>query len=120
MSDIKKLTSLILKFRKERDWKQFHTPKDMALSLMLEAAEVSEHFQWKNDKEIGHHLRVHKEDICDELADVLFWVLVMSHDFKINIAEAFREKMKKNAKKYPADKVKGKHLKYTEYAERAK
>jgi NTP pyrophosphatase (non-canonical NTP hydrolase) len=114
-NDFARLTELILKFREERDWKQFHTPKDMALSLMLESAEVAEHFQWKNSEEMEAHIKNRREDIGDELADVLFWVLIMGHDFKVDIEKAFIRKMKKNAKKYPAEKVRGKHLKYTEY-----
>lgn len=114
MSEIKKLTKLIDKFRNERDWKQFHNPKDMALSLVLEAGEVMEHFQWKNPKEMATHLRTRKGEVADELADVLYWVLLMSHDFKIDIGKAMQEKIKKQAKKYPVEKAKGRHTKYTE------
>jgi len=80
MSDIKKLTDKILKFRNARDWKQFHNPKDVALSLVLEASEVMEHFQWKDKEEIEEYIKTHKEHIADELADVLYWVLLMSKD----------------------------------------
>jgi len=114
MTDIRKLTKLIDKFRNERDWKQFHNAKDMALSLVLEAAEVMEHFQWKNAKEMVEHLRARKVEVADELADVLYWVLLMSHDFKIDIGKALKEKLKKQAKKYPVHKAKGRHTKYTE------
>ncbi|HYE59680.1 MAG TPA: nucleotide pyrophosphohydrolase [Candidatus Kapabacteria bacterium] len=115
MSDIQTLTEAILAFRDERDWKQFHTPKDMALSLCLEAAEVLEHFQWKNGEEMERYVRDHAEEIGDELSDVLFWVLLMSHDLHIDIAEAFRQKLEKTKKKYPVDKAKGKAGKYTDY-----
>ncbi|MBU1044459.1 MAG: nucleotide pyrophosphohydrolase [Candidatus Omnitrophica bacterium] len=114
MDDIRKLTDLIIQFRDQRDWKQFHKPKDLAISLMLEAGEVAEHFQWKNDDEIESYVKSHRKDIGEELADVLYWVLLMSHDFDIDIAQALREKMKLNAKKYPKDKSKGKHTKYTD------
>lgn len=114
MSDIEELTKKILTFRNARDWKQFHNPKDLALSLVLEAVEVMEHFQWKNTKEVEEHINKHKEDIGDELADVLYWVLLMSKDLNIDIVKALEMKLKKNAKKYPIKKAKGKHTKYNE------
>ncbi len=112
MSDIKKLTEKIIKFRDERDWKQFHNPKDVALSLVLEAGEVVEHFQWKNKEEIAKYIETNKADIGEELADVLYWVLLMSHDLKIDILDALDKKIKKNEEKYPLEKAKGKHTKY--------
>ncbi|OGH48149.1 MAG: nucleotide pyrophosphohydrolase [Candidatus Levybacteria bacterium RIFCSPLOWO2_01_FULL_39_10] len=112
MSDIKKLTDRIKKFRNKRNWRQFHNPKDISLSLVLEATEVMEHFQWRNDVEIRKHIREHKEEIGEELADVLYWILLMSSDLKIDIKKALEGKMKKNEKKYPIYKAKGKHEKY--------
>jgi len=95
MSDIKKLTKQIIDFRNARDWKQFHKPKDLALSLMLEAAEVGEHFQWKNDKEIQAYIKQHKNDIGEELADTFYWVLLMAHDLDVDLVKIFEKKMKK-------------------------
>ena len=114
MLSLDDLQKKIIAFRDERDWKQFHTPKDMAISLALEAAEVLEHFQWKNEAEIAEYLKTNKEDIGDELADVLWWVLLMSHDLGIDILEASERKIEKTAKKYPVEKSKGRHTKYTE------
>lgn len=114
MSDIQRLTEEIIVFRDRRDWKQFHNPKDLALSLVLEATEVLEHFQWKNKEEIEKHLVDKKEDVADELADVLYWVLLMSHDFDIDVIKSLEKKLEKNAAKYPEDKAKGTHKKYTE------
>ena len=114
MSDIAKLQQAIVAFRDERDWKQFHNPKDLALSLVLEATEVLEHFQWKNEKEVADHIHKHKEDISDELADVLYWILLMAHDLDIDIIAASMSKLDKNARKYPVDAAKGSHKKYTE------
>ena len=102
-----------IRFREERDWKQFHNPKDVALSMVLEAGEVMEHFQWKNAKEMEEHVRTHKGEIGDELADVLYYIAVMSKDMGIDIFDAFEKKMKKNEAKYPIAKAKGKHTKYT-------
>lgn len=114
-TDIQKLTDLIVEFNIKRDWKQFHNPKDLALSLTLEAAEVLELFQWKNPAEIEKFIKTNKKDISEELADVFYWVLLMAFYQKIDIAKALRAKMKENNKKYPAKKVKGKHNKYTDY-----
>jgi NTP pyrophosphatase (non-canonical NTP hydrolase) len=113
MSDIKKLTDKIIEYRDARDWKQFHNPKDLAISLALEASEVLEHFQWKSPKEIEEHIKTNKGDIGEELADVLYWVLLTSHDLGIDVVEAFDKKMEQNEKKYPIEKAKGKHTKYT-------
>lgn len=114
MSDIQKLTNLIKRFCEERNWKQFHNMKDLAISLNLEAAEVLEHFQWKNEKEMEEYLKTHKEHIGEELSDVLYWILLMSDDLKIDIADAFEKKMKKNEEKYPVEKATNKHTKYTQ------
>jgi len=112
MSDINQLTERIQNFIKERDWNQFHNPKDLALSLVLESAEVMEHFQWKNNEEMQEYIKSHKNEIEEELSDVLYWVLLMSHDLDIDIKKAFEDKMLKNEAKYPIDKAKGKHDKY--------
>ncbi len=111
---LKILTERIVSFRDARNWKQFHNPKDLALSMVLEAGEVMEHFQWKNAEEMQMHIEKNRHDIADELADVLYWVLLMSHDLDIDIFEAVDRKMKKNEEKYPEDKARGRHTKYTE------
>lgn len=112
MSDIQALTRKIVAFRDKRDWRQFHNPKDCALSLVLEAAEVMEHFQWKNQEEMLEHIKKNKKEIGKELADVLYWVLLLSHDLDIDLPKAFKNKMAENNKKYPVAKAKGKHAKY--------
>jgi dCTP diphosphatase len=114
MSDVKRMTKRITAFRDARDWKQFHNPKDLAISLALEAGEVMEHFQWKNAKEMERHIKDNKSDIANELADVFYWVLLMSHDLGIDIFKALDKKMKVNEAKYPVEKAKGKHTKYTQ------
>ncbi len=114
MSDIEELTKRIIEFRDARDWKQFHNPKDVALSLMLEAGELAEHFQWKNEAEIKEYLQEHKPEVADELADVLYWVLLLSHDLDVDLKEALNKKLAKNEVKYPVEKAKGKHNKYNQ------
>jgi NTP pyrophosphatase (non-canonical NTP hydrolase) len=114
MSDIKELTDIVVEFRDERDWKQFHNPKDSAIALLSEATEVLDEFKWLNAKEIQEYLKTKKTKVANELSDVLFWVLLMSHDLKIDIVKAFKEKLKEDKKKYPVKKSRGKHTKYTE------
>lgn len=114
MADIDDITKKVIAFRDARDWKQFHNPKDCAIALSLEASEVLEHFQWKNKEEVEKYIKTNKKEIGEELADVLYWVLLMSSDLGIDITKAFELKMKENNKKYPVKKSKGKHSKYTE------
>jgi NTP pyrophosphatase (non-canonical NTP hydrolase) len=114
LMDIKTLQQKVIAFRDERDWKQFHNPKDLAISLLLEAAEVLEHFQWKSPKEMEEHVKKDKDAIAEEIADTLYWILLMGHDLGIDLTEAVEKKMAKNAKKYPISKSKGSHKKYTE------
>ncbi len=117
MSDIEELIARVVKFRDERDWKQFHNPKDSAISLCLEAAEVLEHFQWKDKTETDVYLIKNKQEVSEELADVLYWVLLMCNDLQVDITKTFLEKLDKNGKKYPIEKSKGNHKKYTELEE---
>ncbi|MEI8124068.1 MAG: nucleotide pyrophosphohydrolase [bacterium] len=112
MKKVEELTKRIVDFRDARDWKQFHNPKDLAISLSLEASEVLEHFQWKNKEEMEKYIVSDKEHIADELADVLYWVLLMSHDLNIDVLESLDRKQTKNEEKYPVEKAKGKHTKY--------
>jgi len=114
MSDVKNLQEKIAQFVSDRDWHQFHNPKDLAISLNLEASEVLEHFQWKSEKEMLEYVKTHKEEVSDELADVLYWVLLMANNMDIDVVAASEKKLEKNAKKYPVEKSKGNHKKYTE------
>jgi NTP pyrophosphatase (non-canonical NTP hydrolase) len=114
MKTLEEITSQIVSFRDARDWKQFHGLKDIALSMMLEAGEVGEIFQFKTDAEINEKLDALQERIGDELSDVLYWILLMAHDSGINLEEAFARKMARNESKYPLEKAKGSNRKYTE------
>lgn len=114
MKTLHDITTQIVSFRDARDWKQFHGLKDIALSMMLEAGEVGEIFQFKTDSEIAEKLDSLKERIGDELSDVLYWTLLMAHDSGINLEEAFARKMVRNEAKYPLEKAKGSNRKYTE------
>jgi len=112
MAEIESITKRLLEFRKKRDWEQFHKPKDLAISLTLEAAELLEHFQWKSEGEIKEYVKKHKTEISEELADVFNWVLLLAHDLDIDILKSSKRKIEINAKKYPVKKAKGKKLKY--------
>lgn len=88
-------------FRDERKWHN-EDPKDIALSLILEASELLEHFQWKTGEEVRQEARLFGP-VCDELADVLWWVLVLAEKFDIDMTQAFEKKLEKNAVKYPVE-----------------
>ncbi len=112
MDEIKELTEKIKKFRDERDWEKFHNHKDMALSLVLEASEVLEHFQWKSEAEAQKHAEEHKTEIADELADVSMFLFEFAANLGIDLPEAIDRKLEKNSRKYPVEKAKGRHTKY--------
>lgn len=114
MSDIKDLQKKIIAFRDERDWAQYHKPKELAISLAIEAAELLEQFQWDKGG-TKEYQDEHREEIADELADVLVYALNMAHDMGYDVQEIVEKKLEKNAEKYPADKVKGSDKKYSEY-----
>jgi NTP pyrophosphatase (non-canonical NTP hydrolase) len=104
-----KLIERIIQFRDARDWKQFHLPKNLAISLLLEASEVLELFQWTKD---GHLPPERKNDLKEELADVYYWVLLLAHECNIDLDKALEEKMEQNETKYPVEKAKGNAIKY--------
>ncbi|MCR4436873.1 MAG: nucleotide pyrophosphohydrolase [Clostridiales bacterium] len=111
--DLSEAVKALLKFREERDWEQFHTPKNLSMSVAIEAAELMEHFQWKNDDEIGTYLKTEAvEKVKEEIADISAYLLMLSHDLGINLNQAILEKIKKNERKYPLEKSRGRHNKY--------
>jgi len=114
MSDITEIQKMLLEFRDKRDWKKFNNPKDMAVSLVLEATEVLENFKWKSNEEVEQYVKVKKDAIAEELADTLNWVLLLSHDLGIDIVKASKKKIKANHKKYPISKTRGVYKKYTD------
>lgn len=106
-----KLEKAVNDFRDERDWRQFHNEKDLAISISLEASELLELFQWSTSEEtIQHNLN----DVEDELADVLIYSIMLASNLNLNIEEIIVNKLKKNKKKYPIEKSKGNKEKYTE------
>jgi NTP pyrophosphatase (non-canonical NTP hydrolase) len=113
---LKDLTQALLKFRDERNWAQFHTLRNLIVSLNLEASELLELTQWKTDEEIdalSANTQAH-ESLRDECADVLLYLLLIADKAGINLEEAARAKLEKNAANYPVEKAYGSSRKYTE------
>ena len=104
-------TDALLKFRDERDWKQFHDPKNLAAALGIEAAELNEVFLWKTTQESGE---VDVERVKEELADVLAYALLLANEFGLDPEQIVLDKVAANAKKYPVEKAKGVATKYTD------
>ncbi|MDZ7801869.1 MAG: nucleotide pyrophosphohydrolase [Trueperaceae bacterium] len=113
-ASIHDLTAQILAFREARDWAQFHGLKDEVLSLLSEAGELAEHFRWYEGERLQVHVQGRKEDVGDELADVLYWTLLLAHDVGVDLADAFERKMVKNERKYPVGAARGRADKYTD------
>jgi len=112
------LHNKIVNFREERDWSQFHTPKDLAISISIEASELLECFQWKNEKAVKEYLDSEKStEIDEEMADVLIYLIGLSDILGVDLIKAANDKLDKNAKKYPTEKAKGNAKKYTEFAQ---
>jgi NTP pyrophosphatase (non-canonical NTP hydrolase) len=105
---MKELTKAIRQFTEERDWDQFHNGKDLALALSIEAAELNEAFLWKDASEVK------LEKVREELADIFNYAFLIADKYGLDVDEIVREKLAKNAEKYPVEKSKGKSNKYTE------
>ena len=108
MNDIKEITEILLKFRNERDWAQFHNAKDLALALNIEAGELLEAFLWKSSEQadIGK--------VKEELADVFAFAFLLAEKYDLDVKQIVLEKMEQNAQKYPVEKARGVAKKYTE------
>lgn len=113
-SALAELTAELRRFAKERDWDQFHSPKNLAAALSVEAGELLEHFQWLTEQQSRELPPDKREAIALELADVLLYLLRLSDQLGIDLTDAARRKIKINAGKYPADRARGSHKKYTE------
>lgn len=108
MATIEELTKEIVKFRDERDWEQFHNPKDLSLALSIEAAELNQLFLWKQPEDVNI------EKVKEELADVLNYALLLANKYKLDVSDIVLNKIQKNAQKYPVEKAKGSAKKYNE------
>ena len=111
--DLQDIIEKLIQFRDERDWAQFQTAKNLAISISLEAAELLEHFQWTTEDEDLSQEKINS--LSEEVADILIYLLLFANKLDIDPVQAVQDKIEKNAKKYPADQVRGKSAKYTEY-----
>ncbi|GAB1373567.1 nucleotide pyrophosphohydrolase [Bacteroidales bacterium] len=108
MTELNELISKIVKFRDDRDWAQFHNPKDLAIALNIEASELLELFLWKTDD--GANISRVKE----ELADILIYSLLLANKYNMDVQTIIESKLKQNSEKYPVDKARGSAKKYNE------
>jgi NTP pyrophosphatase (non-canonical NTP hydrolase) len=108
MSEIKELTEALIKFRNERDWEQFHNPKDLALAINIESSELLEEFLWKK------HEEAKVEKVKEELADVFAYAFLLADKYDFDIKQIVLDKIKKNGMKYPVEKSKGTAKKYNQ------
>ena len=111
---LSQLTAAVLNHRDQRHWAQFHTPKELAISLCVEAAELLALMQWKSEAQIEQTLAAKRQHVQDELADVFHSLLLLASDLKIPLGDALLKKLRKDAAKYPVSKARGKNLKYDE------
>lgn len=114
MSDLTEITAMIREFRDERDWAQFHQPKEVAIAISLEAGELLEHFLWKSPAEVEARIVTHREEISDELADIAIYLTEFADNLGIDLIAAMKAKLEKNALKYPVERARGNAKKYTE------
>lgn len=113
-NDIKDLQAALRQFTQERDWEQFHSPKNLATALAVEAAEILEHFQWLSEEQSRSLPEAKRPAVGEELADVFLYLLQLSDKLDIDLIQAAREKMQANASKYPVERAKGISNKYNE------
>jgi NTP pyrophosphatase (non-canonical NTP hydrolase) len=111
MNDIETITKHIVEFRNERNWAQFHNPKDLAVALSIEAAELNEIFLWKSAVEVE---AVNRERVAEELADVLVYAFFIAEKYGFDVKDIILKKMEKNAAKYPVEKSRNLATKYTD------
>ncbi len=114
-TNIENLKKEIKKLQEERNWQQFHSPKNLSIALVLEASEVMEIFVWKNIEESYSLKDSEKQHLKEELGDVLIVLLNLAQKFNVDLIDCATEKIKEIARKYPVEKAKGNNAKYTEH-----
>jgi len=117
MDDIETFKQRLREFAATRNWDQFHSPKNLSMALIAEAAELVEHFQWLSEKESGELPPEKLAEVQTELADIMIYLIRLADKLDINLLRAVDEKIEINKKKYPVEKVHGSSKKYTEYKE---
>lgn len=111
---MKELVTNLRKFAEQRDWEQFHSPKNLAMALSVEVAEIVEHFQWLTQAQSNNLDSVKLAEIKEEIADVMIYLTRLADQLGIDPVQAAEEKMRLNEKRYPVEKAKGKAAKYTD------
>ena len=115
MNDFENIKNKLRTFANDRDWDQFHSPKNLAMALSVEVAELVEHFQWLTE-ESSKNLKANTlDEVADEIADVQLYLIRLADKLGVDIPKAVEQKIKKNEEKYPTYKVRGSSKKYTEY-----
>lgn len=112
--ELAELRDALRRFASERDWDQFHSPKNLASALIVEAGELLEHFQWLTEAQSENLAPEQKAKVKDELADVLIYAIRLADKLGIDPLEAARDKIARNAEKYPVEKARGNAKKYTD------
>lgn len=102
-------------FARERDWEQFHSPKNLAMALSVEAAELLEHFQWLTEEQSEQLPEDKRREVAFEMADIFIYLMRLCERLDVDLLSVVEEKIRLNDEKYPADKVRGSSRKYTEY-----
>lgn len=114
-ADLQALQDALRAFAQEREWEQFHSPKNLATALSVEAAELLEHFQWMTDEQSRTLTQEKRNDIAEEVADVFLYLVQLSDKLGIDVIEAAQRKLEINAAKYPVDLARGSSKKYSEF-----
>jgi dCTP diphosphatase len=115
MSDLDERKQKLREFAEARDWDQFHSPKNLSMALIAEAAELVEHFQWLTEEQSNNLSQKKLDEVEQELADIQIYLIRIADKLNVDLLTAVDKKMQINETKYPAEKVKGQHKKYTEY-----
>lgn len=115
MKEYDQLKEQIRQFAEERDWDQFHSPKNLSMALIVEAAELVEHFQWLTEEQSSSLEKKQLDKVQEELADIQIYLIRIADRLNIDLMDAVSKKIEANAKKYPSEKVRGSSKKYTEY-----
>lgn len=110
----KKLHEALLEFRRVRDWEQFHTPRNLATAISVEAAELLEPFRWASEDQVREIVQTRRSEIADEIADIAILLTYLAHDLSIDVDVAVEAKIQSNAAKYPVEKSRGSNKKYSE------
>jgi dCTP diphosphatase len=111
---LEELTVAVRRFMDEREWRQFHNPKDLAVGMSLECSELLEHFLWQNGAAVDQRAAERREEIRHEMADVAIYLIEMASVLEIDLGQAVLDKLEVNARKYPVEKARGSSRKYTE------